>query len=66
MLTWKRSEHPGELYAAISTAMRPTAAAAASRDTHMRAVEQGEAHTTRAQATVAVHVQPNLTYLRGD
>ena len=28
--------------AAMSHAMRPTAAAAAARDTHMRAVEQGE------------------------
>jgi hypothetical protein len=41
-LTWKCSEHPGELMAAMSHAMRPTAAAAAARDTHMRAVEQGE------------------------
>lgn len=42
LLTWRPSEFPGELRAAMSTAMRPAAAAAAARDTHMRAVEQGE------------------------
>lgn len=40
-VSWKRSEYPGDLRAAMSVAMRPAGAAAAAREPHIRAVEPG-------------------------
>jgi hypothetical protein len=41
-VTYRPSEYPGDLRAAMAMAMRPGGAGAAARDPHVRAVEPGE------------------------
>jgi hypothetical protein len=41
-VTYRPSEYPGDLRAAMAMAMRPGGAAAAARDPHVRAVEPGK------------------------
>lgn len=58
-VSWKRSEYPGDLRAAMSVAMRPGGAAAGAREPHIRAVEPGEPGHTGEGAMAA-----GVVYLR--